>query len=287
MTKRRMLVTGGSGYVGGWVARLATPQYDVTATYASNPMSTVGINWRWLDVRDQTAVDDLVREVSPQLIVHTAAVNPGQGEDFSTVNVAGTRHVAEAAASCGARLIHFSTDLVFDGRRGNYREDDPTNPLTPYAKTKAAAERAVADAGPEAVIVRTSLVYGWRPTVARSAQWMIDDVMAGRELNLWSDEMRCPIWVESLAAAVVELAGLNHTGALHIAGSQVVSRYEFGTRLLRFHGVDTARVHPVASPPDNQRPLDCTLDTSLARRILSTPLPGVDEVLGAGVNPPP
>jgi dTDP-4-dehydrorhamnose reductase len=133
--------------------------------------------------------------------------------------------------------------------------------------------------------VRTSLIYGWRPTVARAVQWMIDDLQAGKSVRLWTDEMRCPIWVESLAAAVVELAELSYAGPLHVAGAQPLSRYEFGVRMLRFHGVDSSSVIPVPSPKDKLRPLDCTLDCSRARALLRTrtrgvrPLPGVDEVL--------
>ena len=147
---------------------------------------------------------------------------------------------------------------------------------------KARAEEAVAASGAEAVIVRTSLIYGWRPTTARAAQWMIDALNKGETIRLWEDEMRCPIWVESLAAAIVELAGHDYVGPLHIAGAQSMSRYEFGVALLRFYGISTDSVVGVPSPKDSTRPLNCTLDSSLANRLLSTKLPGVDEVLVAG-----
>lgn len=282
MTKPTLLVTGGSGYLGGWTARLAATTWNVTATFSDHPSTEPGIRWRRLDVRDRAAVATLLEELRPQAVIHTAAVNPGQGEDFTAVNVSGTGNVARAAAAAGSRLIHISTDLVFDGRRGNYTEDDPVAPLTPYAISKAQAETAVLASGVSATVVRTSLIYGWRPTIARSLQWMLDAMTRGETLRLWSDERRCPIWVESLAAAVVELAGTHHTGFLHIAGRQVLSRYEFGVRLLEHHGVNPDLVVATPSPPDAPRPLDCTLDTSRARALLSTPLPGVDEVLAAG-----
>lgn len=282
MTKPRILVTGGSGYVGGWVARLARDKWDVTATFSTHSSSERGITWRRLDVRDQPAVDNLISEVKPEVIVHTAALNPGQGEDLHGVNVTGTGNVAQAAASVGARLIHTSTDIVFDGTKGNYAESDSPAPVTDYGRTKAAAEAAVTASGVEAVVVRSSLVYGWRPTVARAAQWMIDTVNRGDPLLLWSDELRCPIWVESLAAALVELAGLDYSGILHLGGSQVVSRYEFGLALLRFAGADTTLVEAAPTPHDWVRPLDCTMDTSLARSLLKTPLPGLRDVLVRG-----
>lgn len=282
MAKPQMLVTGGSGYLGGWVVRLARAGWDVTATHFTHPVDTRGATWHRLDVRDEPAVAALVGAVRPAVIVHTAALNPGQGTDFETTNVAGTRHVARAASVCGARLIHLSSDVIFDGEKGNYAEESPPAPLTPYGRSKALAEEEVRASGAEAVIVRTSLIYGWRPHIGRHTRWMVDDLEAGKSVRLFTDELRCPVWVESLAAAAVELAEMEYTGILHIAGAQPLSRYEFGLRLLRFHGVDIGQIIPSRrSEIGLVGPLDCTLDCSRARSLLRTPLPGVDEVLEA------
>lgn len=277
-----MLVTGGSGYLGGWIIEMAKDTWDVTATFATQEQNTATADWHHLDIRDAAAVSTLVAELHPDVIVHTAALNPGQGEDFTGINVTGTHNVARAAAATHARLIHMSTDVLFDGKKGNYVEQDSPGPLTQYAKTKAGSEIEALDSGADVVIVRTSLIYGWRPTVARAARWMIDAAATGESLSLWSDELRCPIWVETLAAALVEVAGLDYTGFLHIAGDQVVSRYEFGLALLEFYGIDTSNVMRAISPPNALRPLDCTMDCSLAKSLLTTPLPGVDTVLARG-----
>jgi dTDP-4-dehydrorhamnose reductase len=270
----------------------------VTATYLTRPGCQSGVDWRRLDVRDQPAVEALVREVRPRVIVHTAALNPGQGTDFDAVNVRGTHNVARAAALVGARLIHVSTDVLFDGERGNYVEEDPPSPITPYGRSKALAEQAVRDSPAAAIIVRTSLIYGpgveAHPTPLQNApwqqwdrqtRWVIGDLKAGRPVRLFTDEWRCPIWVESLAAALLELARSDAAprlpaGVLHVAGAQPLSRYQFGLRLARFHGVDTGPIAPALSRDSGlTRPLDCTLDSSRARALLHTPLPGVDRVL--------
>jgi len=282
-----MLVTGGSGYLGGWVVRLARDDWDVTATHLTHPADEPGTDWQWLDVRDEVAVATLVAQVLPTVIVHTVAINPGGGADFEATNVAGTRHVARATAACGARLIHISTDVLFDGEsrparrgRGNYVEEDPPTPITSYGRSKALAEEEVRDSGAEAVSVRTSLIYGWRPHMGRHTRWIVENLKAGKPVRLFTDELRCPIWVESLAAAVVELAGIDYTGVLHVAGAQILSRYEFGVRLLRFHGLDPSPIIPASSRESGlRRPLDCTLDCSRARALLCTPLPGADVVL--------
>ena len=282
MTKPRMLVTGGSGYLGEWVARLARTSWDVVATYLAHPVDEPGAAWRRLDVRDRTAVEALVDEVRPAVVVHTAACNPGYGTDFEATNATGTRHVARAAAACETRLIHISTDVIFDGEKGNYVEEHPPTPITPYGRSKALAEEEVRASGARVVVVRTSLIYGWRPRMDRHTRWVVDDLKVGKPVRLFTDELRCPIWVESLAAAVVELAGLDYTGILHVAGAQSLSRYEFGLRILRFHGLDPSPIIPARSPVNSSgplRPLDCTLDCSRARALLRTPLPGLDEVL--------
>ena len=187
-----MLVTGGSGYLGRWVAELARAEWEVAATYATTAAELADVDWRQLDVRDGDAVATLIDEFRPEVIVHTAALNPGQGNDFEAVNVTGTANVADSAVATGARLIHISTDMVFDGQRGSYTEDDTPNPLNEYGRSKALAEKAIAASGVEAAIVSTSLIYGWRPTVARAAQWMIDALDRGEIVRLWNDELRCP-----------------------------------------------------------------------------------------------
>jgi dTDP-4-dehydrorhamnose reductase len=302
MANPPIIVTGGSGHLGGWVVHLARAEWDVTATYLTRPWSAPGVDWRQLDVRDRAAVAALIREVRPRVIVHTAALNPGQGTAFEAVNVDGTRHVARAVALVGARLIHVSTDVVFDGEKGSYVEEDPPAPLTPYGRSKALAEQAVRASGARAVIVRTSLIYG--PAVGarqtplrntswqewdRQTRWVVGDLRTGTPVRLFTDERRCPIWVESLAAALLELSRSEDVGPslppglLHVAGAQPLSRYQFGLRLARFHRVDPRAIAPALSSDSGLiRPLDCTLDCTRARALLHTPLPGVDEVLCRG-----
>jgi dTDP-4-dehydrorhamnose reductase len=277
----KLLVIGGSGYLGGRIVLQARGEWDVVATFHSQHVRESGATWREMDIRQEDRVIALAEQVRPTVIVNVAASNPGTQDDFVEVNTQGAGHVARAAAEAGARLIHMSSDAIFDGEKGGYVEDDLPIPLTPYARSKALAEKEVNASGARAVIIRTSLIYGWHPFIDRHTRWVVDDLAAGRPVHLYTDELRCPIWAESLAAAVLELAGGEYTGVLHVAGSQSVSRYDFGVSLLRFHGLEYGEITPASIRKRGLvRPLDCTLDCTRARAFLSTPLPGVDEVLG-------
>jgi dTDP-4-dehydrorhamnose reductase len=274
VSARRLLVTGGSGHLGGEVVRRAR----------AAGWEAVGSSYRTpgparLDVRDAGAVEALCADVAPDCIVHTAYLQAGP--DAWATNVDGSANVAAAAATRGVRLIHLSTDLVFDGRAGRpYTEADAPGPLLEYGRSKAAAEAAVAERHPGAAIVRTSLIYGGDDLSGHERR--ILDVVDGRaELAFFTDELRCPVHVTDLAEALVRLADVAHAGPLHLAGADGVSRYEMACLVAAANGRATARLWTTTSAGSVlERPRDCRLDCSRATALLGRRLPGIREVLG-------
>jgi dTDP-4-dehydrorhamnose reductase len=266
----RLFVTGLGGYLGRAIAAAAPPG-TVSGTVRSSP-APPGTRWFRVDVRDEAAVGAALDDALPDAVVHTAYIQGGADE--RSVNVDGAAAVARAAAARRLRLIHLSSDVVFGGDLGRpLREEDAPAPMTAYGATKADAEAAVAAAHPAAVLVRTSLIYGG-PEPSTHERRALDGGM-----TFFADEIRCPIAVADLAAAVIELAGMpDVSGPIHVAGADAVSRLEFARLVAAAHGRDPGALRGGPHPPG--RPGDCRLDCSRARGLLRTRLRGVREVLG-------
>jgi dTDP-4-dehydrorhamnose reductase len=194
-------------------------------------------------------------------VVHTAYV---QGEGEWEVNVEGT--AAVAAAARGLRFVHVSSDVVFDGTRGRYREEDPPAPVNSYGRSKAAAERTAMDIHGAPTIVRTSLIYG-------GSEPGPQERLALQGTRFFVDEIRSPVQVTDLAMAIHGCLDMDIHGALHLAGADDVSRYEFALLL----GADPARIEKASTSPD--RAPNVSLDSSRAASLLPVRLRGVYEVL--------
>ena len=261
----RLLVTGGAGYLGSELCAQAVARgFDVLATQFRAPVPH-GRAVR-LDIRDADAAHRVFLRHGPDVVVHTAYVQ----EDTPTI-VQGSAVVAEAAHRCSARLVHLSTDLVFDGEHGApYPEAADPRPVSAYGAAKLEAEDAVARAHPEALLVRTSLLYG-KPG-PQEALALADGV------ELFTDEIRCPTLVSELAAALLELAELDVSGLLHVAAAEPVSRYDLGRLLRARQGGDPDEIRGAPAPKGRAR--NVALDSSRAAGLLETRLRGAGEALG-------
>jgi dTDP-4-dehydrorhamnose reductase len=282
VTGGRLLVTGLAGYLGRHVARAgAAAGWEVTGTVHATPAPDRAWRAPVLDVRDAAAVRGVLDAARPDVVIHTA-YRMGDDERARSVNVGGAEVVAAAAAGLGARLVHLSTDVVFSGRLGRpLTEADAPDPTTGYGAGKAAAEEAVAAAHPAALLVRTSLLYGGElcGTHERAA---LAAARGERDMAFFTDETRCPIAVDDLAAALVELAaphaaGAGLAGPLHVAGPDVLDRLAFARLIVAAHGSDPAALRGSEGGPG--RPKACVLDSTRARGLLRTRLRGVAEAL--------
>jgi dTDP-4-dehydrorhamnose reductase len=277
MASTRLFITGISGYLGGDVAwRAARSGWEVSGCYLTRPPSSgEGLQ---LDVRDAEAFGRALDEMRPDCVINTA-YRQGGGDEWTT-NADGAGIVAAAASRVGARVIHVSSDLVFDGRLGRpYREDDAPSPITDYGRSKLAGEQLVAEAAPAALIVRTSLLYGGRQS-SNHERLALDAVEGSADVGFFTDEVRSPVAVGDLAESLLDLSRLELAGPLHVAGADAVSRYEFASLVVTAHGFPAERLRRASTEDaDTPRPTYCALDSSRAAGLVGRPLRGVHKVL--------
>jgi dTDP-4-dehydrorhamnose reductase len=246
-SERAIHVTGGTGYLGTELLRRS---------------SATGER---VEIRDRAAVRELFGRLRPDVVINTAYRQDGEGAWETTVD--GAENVALAAAEVGARLVHLSTDVVFDGRKGGpYVESDEACPVTDYGRAKAEAEQRLQAAHPGSLVVRTSLIVGGSGFPPSKHEVAARD----SEMTFYEDEIRCPIQVGDLASALLELAALDVEGIVHVAGADAVSRADLAELVV---GRPVRR-----TPAPAARPLDCSLDSSGARALLRTELRGVRAV---------
>lgn len=266
----KLLITGGSGYLGRALTPIAQSAYT---WFSHDPLALPG--GTQLDLRDADAVLAYVKTLQPDAIIHTAGSN--RTPDMTNVIVEGTRNVLSAAKSVGARLIHLSTDVVFDGTSGPYREDDKLTPVHAYGLAKAEAEMLMASYD-NFVIVRTSLIVGLA-AMDMGTQWMAAALAKGEPVTLFRNHLRNPISAETLSQALIELAGNMYCGILHVAGRSTLTREQVGRAMLDYWQVPNREKVVAADDHSGRWPVDCRLDIGRAANLLQTPLFGLDEIL--------
>jgi dTDP-4-dehydrorhamnose reductase len=277
-------ITGAKGLIGNYLVQSAprlAPQWRVRALTRAD-----------FDLVDFNAAEREFKKDRPQLIIHCAAItavaeaqkNPALAWQ---VNCEATGFLAGLASD--SSLVFFSTDLVFDGQKGNYLETDPVNPLTCYGETKAAAEKIVLQQARH-LVVRTSINGGVSVSGNRTFNEQLRSALqaSGQGMTLFTDEFRCPLPAVETARAVWELALKNCSGLYHMAGAEKLSRWQIGQLLVPRWPDVKPNIRPgsardFAGPP---RALDTSLDIGKCQKVLSAPLPGLAAWLAANPAEP-
>jgi dTDP-4-dehydrorhamnose reductase len=285
MMRRRILVTGGSGLLGSNIARLAVKDSEVYATYNYHRTLIPGCKFIPLDVREKPRVLSVFRDTKPHLVIHTAALASvdyceEHPEEAWTTNVEGTENVAGASKEIGARLIHISTDSVFDGKKGMYSEQDVPLPVNAYARTKLEGEKRVQHLVPDSIIVRTAF-YGWGLNRRTSlSEWVVDNLREGKHLNMFTDVFFSPIFLDDLVRIMLKMYHQNLAGVYHVGSSEWCSKYDFGRGIAEAFGCDAANISPGSIESAGltaPRPNNLSLNVAKLSRELGIQLPGIRE----------
>lgn len=278
-----IFITGGSGLLGSKLAEVALARGDqVYSGYAHNEPHD-GRKVR-LDLLDTNSILDLVSQMRPDVIVHSAALTDvdrceREKELAYKINVEGTRAIAEAAKKAGSFLVYISTDYVFDGERGLYREEEETNPLSYYGLSKLLGEQFC-----QGCIARTCVIYGSRPASGKVnfALWLLNSLRLEKEVRVVTDQFITPTLNSNLAAMVLEAADRHLSGVYHLAGATRVSRYDYACQLARAFDLDSDLILPSKMCDLDwvaKRPRDSSLDTSKASEMLKNRPLSLDDSL--------
>ncbi len=251
----RILITGVSGLLGLNLALSATTEaggnHVVFGTVKEHLLKTDRFTVIQCDLLSPGAMERLLEQTQPDWVIHCAALAnldaceaaPAQARKLNSELPA---QLASHVARGGARLVHISTDAVFDGLRGDYREEDPVNPRSVYARTKWEGEQAVLQANPEAIVARVNL-FGWSLSGQRSlAEFFFNNLSAGKEVMGFTDVYFCPLLANDLALILLRMLARGLTGLYHVVSPQCTSKYEFGVALARRFGLNERLIKPVS-----------------------------------------
>ncbi len=256
---KKILITGVSGFVGYSLYELLSKNnFEVFGFYNKTKIDLK--NTFSVDIKKRSDVIKILDEIKPDIIVHTAALtsttycekNP---EEAWLTNTLATKYFTEYSKGKNSYLIFISTDLVFDGLKGNYKEEDKTNPVNVYGQTKKEAEELISQISPRFSILRSSLIYGrsWCKTKGADEK-IINYLLEGKKIKLFVDEFRNFLFIEDMLKVLKYFCENEVEGLFHIGGPDKMSRYEFGEKIAEAFKLDKSLIEPASIKGYNSTP---------------------------------
>ncbi len=268
----RVLVTGGNGLLGTKSIELllAKGRQPISASLELETLNGFLGKFPYfqLDITDLAAVRGLMERIRPEAVIHTAAITAvdaceTQRELSWRVNVDGTSNVATACHEFGARLIHVSTEYVFDGEAGPYTEEDLPRPISYYGLTKLESENAVREQCSDWAIGRTTVLFGHAPNVRRSfVAWMVDRLSRGERIRVVDDQIGSPTLADNLAQMLLAILDSDRGGVFNTVGDTILDRHAFAIMTAKLFGLDPGLIDRIKTVELNQpapRPLKAGL----------------------------
>lgn len=281
---------GANGLLGQNLVNVFAGDYETLAV-AAHPESRApraDVAYECCDLTARAEVKKLVKNFIPNCIVNAAAFTDVDGsetkrEECWRVNATAVGYLAEAAKSIAARVVHVSTDYVFDGTAAPYNEESRPQPLGYYGKAKLAGENALATSGANYAIGRTMVLYGSGKNIRLNfVTWLLGQLRAGKAVRIVHDQFGNPTLASELAQALRKLAEAKHNGVFHLSGAETISRYEFALQVARVFALDEKLIQPVSTAELGQaakRPMNSGFDISKAQRELGVHMSNVVEAL--------
>jgi dTDP-4-dehydrorhamnose reductase len=278
---KRILICGSNGLLGQRLSLLLSTKTEFEVLNTSHHRTFVFdhqlFDYTQLDITRKGDVKSLVSSFQPTVIFNAAAATnvdwcETHREEAWKINVSGVEHLVDAARKVGAKLIHVSTDYIFDGKHPPYREDDRPDPLSYYGKSKLASENALKVSDIHHAIVRTIVVYGYGIDVKKNFPlWVLESLKDRKEIRCVDDQISNPTYVGDLAQSMVSIMESEREGVYHVCGSETVNRFEFAQRVAQVFGLDASLIHKIKTSDLQQpakRPPNSSFITDKAEREL-------------------
>jgi dTDP-4-dehydrorhamnose reductase len=285
-----VLITGANGLLGQKLCRHFSSFYKVIATdlHPQNFVSFPNLSYESLDLTERKALEFHVRFYNPSVIINAAAYTDVDGCEINkdqawAVNVGGVKNLVNVCQKHKIKLVHLSTDYIFDGENGPYSEDDPPHPVSFYGETKLESENVIRQSGIDFLIVRTNVLYGFGEKVKKNfLLWLLEKLSAGEKIKIVVDQFNNPTLADNLSLRILEMVRKNLSGVFHIGGAEYLSRYDFALKVADKFEFDKALISPTKTEFLKQkakRPFRGGLKTDKVQRILKTKLLNVEEGL--------
>ena len=280
----RILITGAFGQLGHALQSIPSKKsnYELICTGRKIKKGQKGIP---LDIRNQVALKELINTTAPDILINLAAMTNVDACELNPklageINVAGLEHICD---SYKGKIIHLSTDYVFDGTSGPYKEDDPLNPISVYGKTKLASEHILLEKDIKNLVIRGNVLYDYSPhTSASFLNWVVSSLKGNQEIKVVKDQFNNPTWTRSMSD-IIELSIENDLeGIIHWGDSVHISRFEFAKLIAKKFSLNESLIKPVLTSELNQpakRPLQSGLSTEKLVNMLDIIPPSIDDCL--------
>jgi len=275
LVKLKFLVTGSAGLIGRQVVKDLSETHEVFSCY-NKSKPEFGIPTK-MDLLNHEMISNVLSEKNPDIVIHLGAMTAVdlcdiQQDNALKINSQATEILAKECSKINSFMVYVSTDYVFDGNSGLYEENDATNPLGFYGKSKLLGEKSVQNFSSDWCIARTSTPFGLHPTKKSFPIWVIENLQKQKQIDVLTDQFTSPTYVPSLSRMLIEISERHLTGIIHVAGASKISRYEMASLVSDKLGLDGKLLREISINDikwEAQRPKDSSLNVSKAISILS------------------
>jgi dTDP-4-dehydrorhamnose reductase len=271
----KFLVTGSAGLVGQQVIKDLSEIHEVFSCYnKSKPEYGDAVK---MDLLNREMISNVLSEKNPDIVIHLGAMTAvdlceTQQDNALKINSHATEILAKECSKINTFMVYVSTDYVFDGNSGLYEENDATNPLGFYGKSKLLGEKSVQNFSSDWCIARTSTPFGLHPTKKSFPIWVIENLQKQKQIDVLTDQFTSPTYVPSLSRMLIEISERHLTGIIHVAGASKISRFEMASLVSDKLGLDGKLLREISINDikwEAQRPKDSSLNVSKAISILN------------------